>query len=240
MASRVDAEVVADIKARSRIWDIDGLALEDQLMASYGAALEIVGKFEKVINPDGSSVQLEHYMTLSRKAVRNAVALRLGEFPLESFDPATRLAIFWNELYGTSEVPKGEARFFAQSDDLRLEDLRGRVITESKGGYTLRHDGAGQVTPESSLYEVACSMAAAWQEGTDAVARVVAWADVSPTDSQLWAIIDWLSTRLPGSDPIRVGLAGVKRNRSAVQASVQKVDRESLDRDSGQSQGSLF
>ena len=123
IASQVDAEVIAEVKSRSRGWDADGLALEDQLMASYGAALQIVGLYSKVITPDGSSVPLEHYMTLARRAVRDAIALRLDELPLETFDSHTRLAIFWHEVHDRRvDVPKGEARFFAQSDGLRLED----------------------------------------------------------------------------------------------------------------------
>ncbi|MFK0044820.1 hypothetical protein ACIQU4_12050 [Streptomyces sp. NPDC090741] len=219
IAAQVDADVVADVKARCRGWDIDGLALEDQLMASYGAALAIVGRYERVITPSGEQVPLEHYMTLARRAVRDAVALRLDELPLETFDPHTRLAVFWHELYGRADVPKGEARFFAQSDDLRLEDLRGPILLETKAGYRLRHDAPEKVTPSSSVYEVIRAMAARWSSGTEAVAAVVADAELSPTDAHLWAVVDWVAAKLPGSDPVAVALAAIKRNRGTVQAS---------------------
>ena len=41
-----------------------------------------------------------------------------------------------------------------------------------------------------------------------------------PTDAQVWALVDWLPTKLPPSDPVSVALAAVKRNRGTVQASV--------------------
>ncbi|MFD9487019.1 hypothetical protein ACFWBX_24240 [Streptomyces sp. NPDC059991] len=219
IAAQVDADVVADVKARCRGWDTDGLALEDQLMASYGAALAIVGRYERVITPSGQRVPLEHYMTLARRAVRDAVALRLDELPLETFDPHTRLAVFWHELYGRADVPKGEARFFAQSDDLRLEDLRGPILLETKAGYRLRHDAPEKVAPSSSVYEVIRAMAAQWSSGTEAVAAVIADAELSPTDAHLWAVVDWVAAKLPGSDPVAVALAAIKRNRGTVQAS---------------------
>lgn len=219
IAAQVDADVVADVKARCRGWDTDGLALEDQLMASYGAALAIVGRYERVITPSGEQVPLEHYMTLARRAVRDAVALRLDELPLETFDPHTRLAVFWHELYGRADVPKGEARFFAQSDDLRLEDLRGPILLETKAGYRLRHDAPEKVAPSSSVYEVIRAMAAQWSSGTEAVAAVIADAELSPTDAHLWAVVDWVAAKLPGSDPVAVALAAIKRNRGTVQAS---------------------
>lgn len=217
IASQVDAEVLADVKRRCREWDADGLALQDQLMSSYGAALQIVGKYSKVITPTGAEVGLEHYMGLSRKAVRDAVALRLDELPLETFDPHTRLAVFWHELNGRSIVAKGEARFFAQSDDLRLEDLRGPILVEDKAGYRLRHDPPATVTPASSVYEVVRAMAGAWSSGSDAVAAVIGDADRSATDPHLWAVVDWVAAKLLSSDPVAVSLAAVKRNKSTIQ-----------------------
>ena len=158
IAAVVDSEVVSHVKQRCRDWDADGLALEDQLMASYGAALTVVGRYQHVITPAGDEVPLEHYMGLARRAVRDAVALRLDELPLDTFDPLSRLAVFWHELYGRNDVPKGESRFFAQSDDLRLEDLRGPILAESKKGFSLRHDQPERITPSSSTYEVVRAM----------------------------------------------------------------------------------
>jgi hypothetical protein len=187
-------------------------------MASYGAALQIVGAYGKVITPDGRSVPLEHYMTLARRAVRDAIALRLDELPLETFDPHTRLAIFWHEVHGCVDVPKGEARFFAQSDDLRLEDLRGPILTEAKAGFRLRHDTPSRLTSASSVYEVVRGMATSWSAGTEAVAACLATSERAPTDAHVWALVDWLTTKLSTSDPVAVALAAVKRNHGSIQA----------------------
>lgn len=221
IAAQVDAEVAAQVKRLCRGWDADGLALDDQLMASYGAALQIVGRYDRVIAPDGSTMSLEHYMTLARRAVRDAVALRLDEQPLETFDPHTRLAVFWHVVHGRVDVPKGEARFFAQSDGLRLEDLRGPILTETRAGYRLRHDAPGPLSPASSIYEVVRAMAAAWSAGTDAVAACLSAAERSPTDAHMWALVDWLTTKLPASDPVAVALAAVKRNHGSIQAATR-------------------
>lgn len=220
IAAQVDAAVLDEVRDRCREWDRDGLALEDQQMASYGAALAIVGQYEKVITPDGETVPLEHYMTLARKAVRSAVALRLDSLPLETFDPLTRFAVFWQELYGRSTVPKGESRFFAQSDELRLEDLRGRILNESSKGFALQYVCPESISPASSRFEVVRGMAAAWSSGSEAVAQVIEATEMSPTDQHLWAVADWVASKLPSSDPISVALTAIKRNKAAIQASV--------------------
>ncbi|CAI7979123.1 putative DNA methylase [Frankia sp. Hr75.2] len=235
LAAQVDAEVVTQVKQLCRGWDRDGLALDDQLMASYGAALQIVGRHSKVLTPDGKETTLDHYMSLSRRAVRDAVALRLDEQPLETFDPHTRLAIFWHVVHGRQNVPRGEARFFAQSDGLRLEDLRGPILAETRAGYRLRHDAPGPIGPASSAYEVVRGMAAAWPSGTDAVAACLAASQRPVTDAHVWALVDWLTTKLPPSDPVAVALAAIKRNHGSVQAvAAQTVPPEPA------SQSSLF
>ena len=217
IAAQVEAEVIDEVKLRCRGWDADGLALEDQLMASYGAALQVVGRYDKVITPDGAAVPLEQYMTLSRRAVRDAIALRLGEQPLETFDPFTRLAVFWHETYGRADVPKGESRFFAQSDNLRLEDLRGPILEETKAGFRLRHDAPDRIGPASSAYEVVRAMVAAQPAGTEAVAAQLSGADRPATDAHVWALVDWLAAKLPSSDPVAVSLAAIKRNTGTIQ-----------------------
>src|SRR5215813_3911051 len=50
---------------------------------------------------------------------------RVDELPLETFDATTRFVIFWLRAKGRAEVPKGEARLFAQADELRLDEWRG-------------------------------------------------------------------------------------------------------------------
>ena len=232
IAAVVDAEVVGHVKRRCKEWDLDGLALEDQLMASYGAALTVVGGYSRVITPSGDEVPLEHYMALARRAVRDAVALKLDDLPLDTFDPMSRLAVFWHELYGRNDVPKGEARFFAQSDDLRLEDLRGPILIESKKGFALRHDAPERINAASSTYEVVRAMADAWPRGSDAVGAVLAAAERTPTDAHVWAIATWLATKLPASDTVAKQLAAVQRNRGTIQAAtaaaatVRKTDSE--------------
>jgi adenine-specific DNA methylase len=222
-AGQVDREVVDEVKQRVREWDQDGLALTDQLMAAYGPAMEVYGRYNQVLRPDGSTPPLEHYLSLSRAAVRDATALRLDELPLETFDAATRFAIFWMRLYGRGDVPKGEARFLAQADALSLDDLRGPLLTESKAGFRLRTDAADEIGPSSSTFEVARALASAWDTGgTDAVAALFGIVERDPTDSHLWAVVKDITAQLPASDPVAKALAAVTRNAGTIGSLVNR------------------
>jgi putative DNA methylase len=173
----------------------------------------------RVINPDGSDADLDRYLTIARRAVRDAMRLRVDELPLETFDAITRFAVFWLRAKGRSEVPKGEARFFAQADELRLTDLRHRILAESKAGFFLRVDNPGPVTPAASVFEVATAMAHAWDEGgTEAVADVIRNAAREPNDQHLWAVVGDLANHLPAADKTAKALAGIKRTSSTIRS----------------------
>jgi adenine-specific DNA methylase len=224
MASEVDRDVVGAVMDRVSQWDSDGLALEDQLMASYGPAMEVYGRYARVINPDGSDADLDRYLTIARRAVRDAMRLRVDELPLETFDAITRLAVFWLRAKGRAEVPKGEARFFAQADELRLSELRDRILAESQSGFRLRLDAPGPVVPSSSVFEVVRAMAHAWEEGgTEAVAEVIGQAGREASDQHLWAVVGDLASHLPASDKTAKALAGVKRTSSTISTLVGNV-----------------
>jgi putative DNA methylase len=212
------------VMERARQWDADGLALEDQLMASYGPAMEVYGRYSRVINPDGSDADLDHYLAIARRAVRDAMRLRVDELPLETFDTITRFAVFWLRAKGRTEVPKGEARFFAQADELRLANLRERILAESKTGFRLRLDDPGAVTSASPVFEVVRAMAHAWGEGgTEAVAAVIGQTGREPKDQHLWAVVGDLANHLPASDPTAKALAGMKRTSSTISTLVGNI-----------------
>jgi hypothetical protein len=221
-AAQVDREVTTAVKAAVRQWDADGLALTDQLMAAYGPAMEIYGRYSSVLLPTGEPTDLNRYLNLARSAVRDATALKLDQLPLETFDAPTRFAVFWQRLYGRTDVPKGEGRFLAQADNLRLEDVRGLLLTESKSGFRLRLDAPATVTGRSSSFEVVRAMAKAWDDGgTEAVARVVANADRTANDAHLWAVVAEIVRQVPASDPVAKALTAVQRNVQTISTMIE-------------------
>lgn len=232
-AAQVDREVTEAVKAACREWDREDLALTDQLMASYGPAMAVYGRYSTVLKPDGTRADLDRYLTLARAAVRDATALRLDELPpLETFDATTRFAVFWQRLYARAVVPKGEARFQAQADNLRLEDLRGPLLTESKAGFRLRLDQPTQISPRSSTFETVRAMAAAWDAGgTEAVAETMATAERNPNDAHLWAVVAEINRQLPDSDQIAKALAAIVRNAGTIGNLVYRAAETGLGKD---------
>lgn len=217
-AAQVDKEVADVIKRSVSNWSREGLALGDQMMAAYGPAMEVYGRYATVLQPDGSTASLERYLTLARRSVREATALRLDEIPIETFDALTRFAVFWMRLYGRTAVPKGEARFLAQVDSLHLEEVRGGLLAESSAGFRLLLDAPASIGPDSAEFDVARALAGAFAVGgTDAAANVLAKWDRPVDDEHLWAVIGDLAAQLPASDRTAKALTALQRNASMVQ-----------------------
>jgi putative DNA methylase len=231
-AAQVDREVMNVLKGQVRTWAREGLALSDQMMAAYGPAMEVYGRYAKVLLTDGTEAPLDRYLTLARRAVREATALRLDELPLETFDALTRLAVFWLRLYGRTNVPKGEARFMAQADNLRLEDVRDALLVESTAGFRLLVTAPTRLGPDSSAFDVARAVAGAFTGGgTEAAAKVLVVAERAPDDEHVWAVIGELVAQLPQDDATAKALTAVQRNTSAIKNLTKGIATAQADAD---------
>ena len=220
--AQVDRQVADAVKARARQWQSEGLALPDQLMAAYGPAMEVWGRYDSVLQTDGQVAPIDRYLLLARTAVREAAALRIDEIPLENFDDLTRFALFWMRLYQRGIVPKSEAVFLAQADGIGLGDARDGLLEESKAGFRLTLEPPAHVDSTSKVFDVVRAMVAAWRaSGGEGVAEVLAAAERSPGDEQVWAVVHELSHQLPPSDRDAVALTGIQRMAASIQRQVR-------------------
>jgi len=236
--AQVDEEVRREIRGRVPQWERDGLPLTDQLMAAYGPAMEVLGRYERVLRPDGELVPLDHYLSLARRTVQDAAAIRIDGLPLETFDARTRFALFWVRLYARQLAPKSEALFQAMASNLRLDDVRLDILEGSKKGYRFapfgerdpRHPDGG-ITPASSAIDIVRQLVRAWRaEAGEGVAGISALAERSPEDPSLWAVITDLAAHLPAADPDRRALDDIVRNRAAIGQIRAALTRRSADK----------
>jgi hypothetical protein len=104
----VKREIESVVKdAVHRFWNY-GIRGADLIVASYGPAVGVFGKYERVEKADGSIVQVSDLLELARRAARDAIA---GEFRGDSL---TTLYYVWANLYGTSEQGWDDARLVVQ------------------------------------------------------------------------------------------------------------------------------
>lgn len=241
--SDVDAEVRREIRERIPLWDAAGLALTDQLMASAGPAMEVVGRYSEVLDKSGSPVDLDRYLPLARRFVEEAADIRIDTLPLETFDARTRFALFWARLYGRGVAAASEARWHRLASDLSDEETAGLLAKHDKGlRLTYASEAKAGVSAEGPVIDTAFAVAAAGKS-VAGVAEVLLRASRTE-DPFVWAAMGELARVVPEADQDGDVWNWVVRNRSAISGASRNVEaarvmEEQRAEEAGQ-QGSLF
>ena len=102
-------------------------------MASAGPAMEVVGRYSRVLDITGEPVDPAHFLVVARRAVRENARVEIDHQPLDTFDARTRFALWWVKLFGKTETAKSELRWQTLADDLDLASVRDLVPDAKKG-----------------------------------------------------------------------------------------------------------
>ena len=233
LVADVDRDVRKAVESRVAEWNRQGLAQPDQNMAAYGPAMEAYGAHSRVVFPSGEEVVIERYLILARKVVREQLSMKVDQHPLDAFDAATRLAIYWLRYYGQEPLAKGEARYNAQTEGVRLEEVRA-IFKESRKGFSLSVEPTPvDVVTGAPLYLMVLGLAYEWRDqGAEGVAGLLAKAShlgivESPTDARLWAIIGDVPQYLNDSEPLARGLAAIQRSKNQLTALAHQAEPSS-------------
>lgn len=111
-------------QAVRRFWSY-GFRGADLIVACYGPAVGVFGKYERVERADGTPVSIPGLLDLARQAARDAIA---GEFRGDSL---STLYYVWANLYGAAEQAWDDARLVVQiggDEDNAMEVARGHGI----------------------------------------------------------------------------------------------------------------
>ena len=111
-------------QAVRRFWSY-GFRGADLIVACYGPAVGVFGKYERVERADGTPVGIPELLDLARQAARDAIA---GEFRGDSL---STLYYVWANLYGAAKQAWDDARLVVQvggDDDNAMEVARGHGI----------------------------------------------------------------------------------------------------------------
>ena len=107
-----------------RFWSY-GFRGADLVVACYGPAVGVIGKYERVERADGTPVGVTELLDLAKQAARDAIA---GEFRGDSL---STLYYVWANLYGAGEQAWDDARLVVQiggDEDNAMEVARRQGI----------------------------------------------------------------------------------------------------------------
>lgn len=108
-------------KKLERLWE-EGVSGADYFIAAIGSAIEIFGKYEKVMDYEGNIVTAGTLLEYVREIVTDyAVRQILHNGIASELSPLTRFYILWRWTYGESKVEFDDARKLAQSTGIDIE-----------------------------------------------------------------------------------------------------------------------
>ena len=260
----VDAEVRQAVFERVPLWNDDKLAISDQLMASAGPAMEVVGRYSEVRDHLGKPVDLDRYLPLARRFVQEAADIQIDGRPLGDFDKRSQFALFWVRQYGRGLAAASEARWQRLASDMTDAETAGLLVKQGKGmrlAYASESVPAGKESsparkksdsarkePDppspaaSAVIDAALAVAAAGRSLTD-TAEVLA-RHGRADDELLWAAMAELARLLGEGDPDGGVWTWVVRNRGHIAGRADEVEtalsREAAERERRDRQGQLF
>lgn len=260
----VDAEVRQAVFERVPLWNDDKLAISDQLMASAGPAMEVVGRYSEVRDHLGEPVDLDRYLPLARRFVQEAADIQIDDRPLGDFDKRSQFALFWARQYGRGLAAASEARWQRLASDMTEAETDGLLIKSGKGMRLARASesvpAAKEFSPAakkfdstrkepdppspaaSAVIDAALAVAAAGRSLTD-TAEVLA-RHGRADDELLWAAMAELARLLGEGDPDGGVWTWVVRNRGHIAGRADEVEtalgREAAERERRDRQGQLF
>jgi len=117
-----------------RLWQ-EGISGADYFISAIGSAIEIFGKYEKVMDYEGNIIRADKLLDFVREIVTDyAVRQILHDGIAGELSPLTRFYLLWRWTYQDAKVHFDDARKLAQSTGVDLAKVwnRGFIIKEKE------------------------------------------------------------------------------------------------------------
>ena len=174
--NEVQVELKHHLQQRlQRLW-AEGLSGADFFIAAIGSAIEVFGRYEKVMNYNGQTIRAARLQAdVQQLTTDYTVRQILHDGFSEAISPLTRFYLLYRWNYGTARVHFDEARKLAQTCgvDLPREWRQGGFVAKSKGFITVLGPHQREIAalqkraaqPTSELIDVLHWVLHLWERG---------------------------------------------------------------------------
>lgn len=116
------------------LWN-EGISGADFFISAIGSAIEVYGKYEKVVDDSDEIISVSKLLRDTREIVTNYAINKVIKSELsDEISQLTRFYILWRWAYGEAKVPFDDARKMAQSVGINLEhEWNKGFIVKEKG-----------------------------------------------------------------------------------------------------------
>lgn len=213
------------------LWE-EGLSGADFFIAAIGSAIEVFGKYEKVMDFNGNTVRADRFLDDVRNIATDYAVREILEngFAGEISD-LTRFYLLWRWEYGTKRVPFDDARKLAQSCGVDIvQEWGGRGFIQKEKQF-IRVRGPqdrdmSELKGRREMIDVLHCVLLLWEKSqSDEMSHVLAESHFTESDA-FYRVAQAISETLPQKDKERLLLEGFLGGNSWDRIATTKQDEE--------------
>ena len=156
-------------KKLDQLWE-EGISGADFFIAAIGSAIEIFGKYNKVLDNQGNEIRADKILNFVRDIVTDyTVREILHDGIVDELSPLTKFYLLWRWNYQESQISYDESRKLAQSAGIDLDNEWNKGFIGKKGEFIVvqgpdqRDEKSLENSPE--LIDVLHKLCLLWKRG---------------------------------------------------------------------------
>ncbi len=218
-------------KKLDHLWE-QGISGADFFIAAIGSAIEVFGKYEKVMDYDGNEVRADRLLEFVRDFVAKYTLRNiLHEDVSAQLSPLTKFYILWRWAYGEAKVHFDDARKLATSVGLELEEHWNRGFIKKEGEF-IRVLGPHERKPEEitgkDLIDVLHKALLYWERGMRGnmlhLLAETGWG----TSEVFYKVAQAISSSLPNESKEKKLIDGLLTGREAIVEAIRSGEYKSI------------
>jgi len=218
-------------KKLDHLWE-QGISGADFFIAAIGSAIEVFGRYEKVMDYDGNEVRADKLLEFVRDFVAKYTLRNiLHEDVSAQLSPLTKFYILWRWAYGEAKVHFDDARKLATSVGLELEEHWNRGFIKKEGEF-IRVLGPHERKPEEitgkDLIDVLHKALLYWEGGMKGnmlhLLAETGWG----TSEVFYKVAQAISSSLPNESKEKKLIDGLLTGREAIVEAIRSGEYRSI------------
>ena len=213
-----------------KLWE-EGISGADFFISAIGSAIEIFGKYDKVLDNEGNEIRADKLLAFVRNVVTDyTVRHILHNGIADELSPLTKFYLLWRWNYQDVRVPFDDARKLAQSAgiDLANEWNKGFIV---KRGEFIRVQGPDKrdekyLEDSKELIDVLHHICLLWKEGKQNEMKLALKKSGYGEGDALYKVAQAISETLPNNSSEKKMIEGFLAGRDKIMQDMREDDSQ--------------
>lgn len=216
-----------------KLWE-EGISGADFFIAAIGSAIEIFGKYKKVLDNEGNEIRADKLLSFVRNVVTNYTVRQIFHNGIaDELSPLTKFYLIWRWNYQEARVPYDDARKLAQSAGIDLPNEWNKGFIQKKGEFIIvqgpDNRDKDKLKESKELIDVLHNVCILWKEGKKDEMKQVLKKSGFGGGEAIYKVAQAISETLPNSSSEKLSIQGFLAGRDRFLQDM-RTDESNLDK----------